>query len=356
MIRTAEAVLDGHPDRFCDILADAILAEGYRADPGCYAQIEAGVWSDTLWLSGMMVTRKPVRKTVDAIACDVGKRIGYTSDNHIDAERYKILNEICFVQDDPASYTAVIHDQSIVIGWAGYDERTRFLPPEQFLVHTLRQDVISSLKKGPLKGQGPDGKFLVVIREQGGEFMLEDLVVTLQHKKDTGLRKLEQAAESVFAGSYSKIRKGDPRWAADWESVRILVNPNGELIAGGSDGDNGQTGRKLVMDHYGPRVPIGGGALAGKDLAHIDRLGSYSARRAALEAVSSGATECKITIVYAPGRDEPLDVIYDMQGKGNVLGQEHFRYEQMKKACPHPGTFLGKYAPLFETYEGRNLL
>ncbi|MBK6751636.1 MAG: methionine adenosyltransferase domain-containing protein [Acidobacteria bacterium] len=331
MIRTSEAVLDGHTDKFCDILADAIIAEGYKADPGCYAQIEAGVWSDAIWLSGVMVTRKPIRKTVEQIVREVGNRIGYTADNHIDAGKYRVLNEICFIQDDPRPYTAVIHDQSIVIGWAGYDRKTNFLPPEQFLVHELRRDVIASLKNGPLDGEGPDGKFLVILRETGGEFILEEVVVTLQHRRTTGLRELRAGAEKVFAASYAKIRQGDSRWAAEWGAVRILVNPNGELIAGGSDGDNGQTGRKLVMDHYGPRVPIGGGALAGKDFAHIDRLGAYAARNAAVKAVESGAAECKITLVYAPGKNEPLDVIYDMSGSGKVFGKERFGYERMKK-------------------------
>jgi S-adenosylmethionine synthetase len=117
-------------------------------------------------------------------------------------------------------------------------------------------------------------------------------------------------------------------WGA---TVRLHVNPNGELIGGGSDGDNGQTERKLVMDHYGPRVPIGRGALCGKDFAHIDRLGAHAARKAAVEAVQSGAAECKITMVYAPGRNEPLDVIYDMTGQGKVLGKERFAYERMKR-------------------------
>ena len=334
MIRTAEAVLDGHPDKFCDILADSILAEGYKADPGCYGQIEAGVWSDAIWLSGMMVMRKPIRKTVEQIVRSVGKRIGYTPDNHIDARKYRILNEICFMQDDPEPYTAVIHDQSIVIGWAGYDEKTCHLPPEQFLVHSLRRNIIASFRNGPLAGQGPDGKFLVIIRETDGEFVLEEVVATLQHRRSTDLRELRSCTEKVFADSYARIRQSDPRWTADWATVRLNVNPNGELIAGGSDGDNGQTGRKLVMDHYGPRVPIGGGALAGKDFAHIDRLGAHTARSAAVSAVETGANECKITLVYAPGRNEPLDVIYDMRGSGTVLGRDHFRYERMKAEFP----------------------
>jgi S-adenosylmethionine synthetase len=331
MIRTAEAVLDGHPDKFCDILADAILAEGYKADPGCYAQIEAGVWSDAIWLSGVMVTRKPIKKTIEQIVRSVGKRIGYVTGNHIDATKYRVLNEICFINDDPGPYTAVIHDQSIVIGWAGYDEKTNFHAPEQFLVHSLRRDLMTSLKSGELAGEGPDGKFLVIVRETGGQFILEEVVVTLQHKASTGLRELRSGTEKVFVESFAKIRQSDPRWVADLESVRILVNPNGELIAGGSDGDNGQTGRKLVMDHYGPRIPIGGGALCGKDFAHIDRLGAHAARKAAVRAVQSGAAECKITLVYAPGRNEPLDVIYEMRGCGTRLKRQDFAYEHMKR-------------------------
>ena len=334
MIRTAEAVLDGHPDRFCDILADEILAEGYRADRDCYAQIEAGVWSDAVWLSGVMVTRNPLRKSNEQIVKEVGRRIGYVKGNHIDADRYRIHNEMCFIRDDPRPYTTVSHDQSIVIGWAGYDERTHYLPPEHFLVHSIRRDVIASLKHGPLKGQGPDGKFLVIIRENEGEFILEEVLVTLQHKASTSLWQLAELAEKVFAGSYEKVRQTDPRWTAGWDTVRLSVNPKGELIAAGSDGDNGQTGRKLVMDYYGPRVPIGGGALAGKDFAHIDRLGAYAARNAAVEAVRSGASQCKITLVFAPGRNDPLDVIYDMSGCGKVLGKEHFGYERMKRENP----------------------
>lgn len=297
MIRTAEAVLDGHPDKFCDILADSILAEGYRADPDCYAQIEAAVWSDAVWLSGVMVTRRKPRKSNGQIVREVGRRIGYVSGNHIDADRYRVIDEMCLVRDDPRRYTAEPHDQSIVIGWAGYDEKTAFLSPEQFLVHSFRRDIIAALKRGPLAGQGPDGKFLVVVRESGGEFVLEEVVVTLQHKASILLRELAAPVQAAFARSYASVRRNDPRWTAEWESVRILVNPNGELVAGGSDGDNGQTGRKLVMDYYGPRVPIGGGALAGKDFAHIDRVGALVARRAAVTAVRTGAAECKITLV-----------------------------------------------------------
>ena len=96
-----------------------------------------------------------------------------------------------------------------------------------------------------------------------------------------------------------------------------MINPNGPLLNGGSDGDNGQTGRKLAMDFYGPRIPIGGGALSGKHLSHIDRIGAYAAREAAVRAVCSGARECLVRVAWAPNICEPLDVCYEMIGRGS---------------------------------------
>ena len=100
----------------------------------------------------------------------------------------------------------------------------------------------------------------------------------------------------------------DKRWTAKWPEVELLVNPNGPLSDAGSRKDNGQTGRKLVMDYYGPRVPLGGGAIYGKDPMHVDRFGARKAREMAIEAVKKGAGECLVRAVYAPNVAEPLDV------------------------------------------------
>jgi S-adenosylmethionine synthetase len=113
---------------------------------------------------------------------------------------------------------------------------------------------------------------------------------------------------------YTDLQKHDSRWVRDWKEIQLLINPNGPLVAGGSDGDNGQTGRKLVVDYYGPRVPIGGGALSGKDLTHIDRSAAYASRKEAIRTVKAGAKECRITLIYAPNHSEPLDVQFDITG------------------------------------------
>jgi S-adenosylmethionine synthetase len=97
-------------------------------------------------------------------------------------------------------------------------------------------------------------------------------------------------------GAYASLRANDRRWTTPFDDIELFINPNGVLLNGGSEGDNGQTGRKLVVDYYGPRVAIGGGALSGKDLSHIDRAGAYAARHAALHAVQTGADTCRVTL------------------------------------------------------------
>jgi S-adenosylmethionine synthetase len=101
------------------------------------------------------------------------------------------------------------------------------------------------------------------------------------------------------------------------------------MVHAGSDGDNGQTGRKLAMDFYGPRISIGGGALSGKHLTHIDRIGAYAARAAAMRAVRSGASECLVRLAWAPNRPEPLDVFYDMVGRGQRDGSGFFNHDTL---------------------------
>jgi S-adenosylmethionine synthetase len=108
-----------------------------------------------------------------------------------------------------------------------------------------------------------------------------------------------------------------------------MINPNGPLIGGGSDGDNGQTGRKLVVDYYGPRIPIGGGALSGKHMGHIDRIGAYTARSAAIAAVKSGAEDCLVRAAYAPNVPDPLVVTYEMTGRGKRQQSEFFNHSAM---------------------------
>jgi len=316
MIRFSEVVLAGHPDKFCDAVADAVLAACYEADPEAYCQVEVSAWSDQVWMSGGIVTRAPLTRSLQEIVVAAGRAIGYTQGNWIDAGRYNVVSTICQMVDDPTRWTTRVNDQAICIGWAGCDERTGFLPPEHFLAHWFRSALEAAFRGGPLASEGPDGKILVRMREEGDAWVLEHVLATVQQREQTSFVDFAAGVGEVLMAAYERLRERDHRWRSDWKEVQLMLNPNGPLLNGGSDGDNGQTGRKLVMDFYGPRVPIGGGALSGKDFSHIDRCGAIAARAAAIGAVRSGAAECKVILAYAPNVPEPLEIVFEMEGRG----------------------------------------
>ncbi|TVQ41806.1 MAG: hypothetical protein EA370_01010 [Wenzhouxiangella sp.] len=334
MIRVSEMVLPGHPDKFCDQVADAIIAAALAVDPEAYGQIEVACWSDQVWLSGGLCTRSPIGLDWRDVVVQTGLDIGYVPGNAIDANRYQVINTICERVGDPRRWSAHVNDQAIVIGWAGYDEGTAWLPPEHYLAHAFRDALTRSCQQGELAGEGPDGKLLVRIRENQEDWIIEHVLVTLQQREQTRLMDLCERILTTLAHAYRRLQHDDRRWTRAWSDIECLVNPNGPLLNGGSDGDNGQTGRKLVMDYYGPRVPIGGGALCGKHPTHIDRIGARAARDAALHAVQTGATECLVQVTYAPNLDQPLDVSYNMTGRGQRLPAEYFGHTAMRRHRP----------------------
>jgi S-adenosylmethionine synthetase len=308
MIRVSEFVLPGHPDKFCDVVADAIIGEVLKVDADGYGQVEVSVWSDEVFLTGGVCTRRPIPVDFAEVVVATGIDIGYTDGNHIDARKYKVIDRVCRTIGDPTHWTAHVNDQAICIGWAGYDEKVDWLPIEHWLAREFRDALYASCKSGRLKGQGPDGKLIVRVREEGDRWQLEHVLVTLQQRPETSFLDLCAGIAATLEEAYRRIQRHDSRWCTRWNDVELMLNPNGPLLNGGSDGDNGQTGRKLVMDYYGPRVPIGGGALSGKDPTHIDRKGAWFARALALENVKRGGRECLTRVTYAPGVSAPIDI------------------------------------------------
>jgi len=313
MIRVSEAVLPGHPDKLCDSVAESIVRAALAVDADAYAQIEAGIWCDQLWLSGGYAARgEPLQ--VERIATGSLDSISQAVNPGARPVQWQVTNAVCRYDVDPLRWSRHVNDQAIVIGWAGYDAKVRYLPPEHFLVLEFRDALWQACCGGGLACCGPDGKLIVRLREDADGFLLEHVLVTLEHPARLGVFELAERVVAVLARRYASLRKQDARWIAQWPAVEVLVNPNGPLSDAGSRKDNGQTGRKLVMDYYGPRVPLGGGAIYGKHPTHIDRFGARQARRLAVDAVRRGAGECLIRVVYAPNVPEPLDVHVELSG------------------------------------------
>jgi S-adenosylmethionine synthetase len=328
MIRTSEMVLPGHPDKFCDQIADSIVGACQKADPDACCQVEVSVWSDQIWLSGSLVVEQKLPASLQEICLQVGLEIGYSPENWIDANKYRVTNTVCEQIEMQSAWAGKVNDQCIAIGYAGYDRLTHYLPPEHFLAHIFRLAITRSFREGLLAGQGPDGKFIIRMREEPAGWIVEHVLITVQQKGGLDFLTFCGMVEQTLKEAYDQQKLLDHRWLRNWEGIELQVNPNGPLVAAGSDGDNGQTGRKLVMDYYGPRVPIGGGALSGKDLAHIDRVASYGARDAAVRAVKSGAKECLVRLTYAPNHLEPIDIDYTMEGRGARQDVDFFRHDR----------------------------
>ncbi|MGA1544959.1 MAG: methionine adenosyltransferase domain-containing protein [Saprospiraceae bacterium] len=327
----AEAVLNGHPDKFSDLLADRIIRTLYARDPEAYAQIEVAVWSDQVFLTGAWVTHQEVRMDIRGELIRLGEEIGYGPDNHIDVHQYQIHDHICKLVGKPSTWTHFSNDQNVVIAYAGYNQLTNYLPPEQFAVYFFREKILEALKQDALIGHGPDGKLLIEVREEGGSFYLNKFLISLQQHADANFIAFSSALEAALHQTYIDLQRHDARWIKDWGEVALLLNPNGPWLNGGSDGDNGQTGRKLVMDYYGPRVPLGGGALYGKDLSHIDRLGSFVARQLAVKQVKRGAQSCMIKLAFAPGMEKPISFDVDTDIPLDIDWQDHFSFSNMRQ-------------------------
>lgn len=335
MIRVAEMVLPGHPDKFCDQVADAIVQACYASDPAAYCQVEMSCWSNRVYLTGAVATQDPLAEPLAEIVRRTAREIGYVAGNAVDGDRYIVESSVCELRRNPRDWTGHVNDQCVSIGWAGYDARVAWLPPEQFLAHTLGEALVQAFAPGQaLEGQGPDGKLMVRLRENGQDWVLEHVLLTLQQRDADSVLEVSAAVTGVLARAYAALQEKDPRWVAQWKDVTLLLSPNGVLVHGGSEGDNGQTGRKLAVDYYGPRVPIGGGALSGKDLSHIDRAAAYALRQAAVEAVAGGASQCLVMAAWAPNVGTPLEVVWQLEGRGPRRPEAWFSHGAMVERTP----------------------
>ncbi|MBU6501025.1 MAG: methionine adenosyltransferase [Patescibacteria group bacterium] len=300
MLRTAESVTIGHPDKVCDQIVDALLDEYLKQDPNSRVAIEALGAHGKLVVTGEVTSSAKV--DVPKIARAVYADIGYDESIEVEARIVAQSPEIAQGVD-----TGGAGDQGIMVGYAT-NETPEMLPKPVVLARKLAKK-LEDIRKAGNKNIGPDGKTQVTML---GEKIITVLVSTQHTESFTG----DTLRDFVIKNVIEPV-------IVDLSGVKILVNPTGKFVIGGFTADSGLSGRKLVVDNYGPDIPIGGGSYAGKDPTKVDRSAAYAARYLAKYLVKKyGVKEALVKIAYAIGVKEPLMVEVERTGMDEKLAED----------------------------------
>ncbi len=318
---TSESVGEGHPDKLCDQISDAVVDAALAEDPA------SRVACETFATTGLIVVGGEIRTggspDPQQLAREVLRDAGYDDPSlGIDYETCAVLNvmhaqspDIARGVDGGAGKQQGAGDQGLMFGYACSDTPHLMPAPIDF-AHAIMLRAAQVRKSGRLPFLGPDGKCQVSVRyEAGRPAAIETVVLSHQHRDDVGHEQLREAlVEEV-------IKEALPAAMLDG-GVTYLVNPTGRFVVGGPHGDSGLTGRKLIVDTYGGKARHGGGAFSGKDPSKVDRSAAYMARYVAKNIVASGVcAECEVQIAYAIGVAEPVSLYVHTFGTATVTEQ-----------------------------------
>jgi S-adenosylmethionine synthetase len=314
---TSESVSEGHPDKVCDRISDAVLDAYLAADPNARVACETLATTDHITIAGEVRGPEVVLREVEDIARAAVRDIGYEQVGF----DWKSLELVCRLHaqsadialgvDEGAKGEEGAGDQGIMFGYACNETEELMPAPIQF-AHRILRLMAEDRKSGREPRFGPDAKSQVTLRyEDGRPVGIDAIVVSTQHAED-----VTQEEVRAMVKPYLSLAALE-----GWEvpDDRLFVNPTGRFVIGGPDGDAGLTGRKIIVDTYGGAAPHGGGAFSGKDPTKVDRSAAYAARYLAKNVVAAGlADRCLIQLAYAIGMPEPVAVYVDTYGTGQV--------------------------------------
>ena len=320
-LRVAEFVLPGHADKVADAIADRIVAAALASDPLVIAGIEVAVHRDLTVVTGCVIgagaNRLDLADLVAQVHADVGapERASGPGRCQVDAEVRDLTPR------EVAARGHVSGDQAIVCGWATSIPGTDGLPVEHAVARRVAIALWRLRLARPDLALGPDGKVIVSIREAESleAWTLDDVTVSIQHHAGWDAVVSRRAIAEAVGTALDAAARTIPGLSVPAAARVPRTNPGGEFATGGTHGDNGLSGKKLVVDFYGPRVPIGGGALSGKDFTAVDRAGALIARDLALEVTSRGGRRtCEVALSIRPG-DEAFRVARLVTDGGDAI-------------------------------------
>ena len=331
---TSESVTEGHPDKMCDQISDAILDALMEQDPMSRVACETCTTTGLVMVMGEITTNAYV--DIQKIVRDTVREIGYTRGKYgFDADTCGVITAIDEQSADIAlgvdkaleakenkmseEEIAAIGagDQGMMFGYAS-DETPELMPYPISLAHKLARKLTEVRKDGTLKYLRPDGKTQVTVEydENGTPKRLDAVVLSTQHDPDV---TQEQIHEDIKNYVFDPII---PEGMVD-ENTKFFINPTGRFVIGGPHGDSGLTGRKIIVDTYGGMARHGGGAFSGKDCTKVDRSAAYAARYVAKNIVAAGiAKKCEIQLSYAIGVAHPTSIMVDTFGTGKLSDEK----------------------------------
>ena len=315
---TSESVSEGHPDKVCDRISDMVVDSYLSKDPVSRVACETLTTTNKIILAGE--TRGPKLdkdELIDKVRNCI-KDIGYDQQGfswktaNIETFLHEQSKDIAMGVDSKDNKDEGAGDQGIMFGFA-CRETEDLMPAPIHFSHKILRIMAQDRKKGLLKGIEPDSKSQVtMLYDNEKPVKVTSVVISTQHSKDL---KQEQVRELIIP----YIKKSIPEnYLEGLDKIEIFINPTGQFIIGGPDGDTGLTGRKIIVDTYGGAAPHGGGAFSGKDPTKVDRSAAYVARYLAKNIVSSGTTDkCLIQLAYAIGVSKPLSILVKLDDRDN---------------------------------------
>tara|TARA_B100000676_G_scaffold302435_1_gene351373 strand:+ start:1122 stop:2285 length:1164 start_codon:yes stop_codon:yes gene_type:complete len=316
---TSESVSEGHPDKVCDRISDMVVDKYLSLDPFSRVACETLTTTNKVVLAGE--TRGPKIKKDDLInnVRECIKDIGYDQEGfswknaNIETYLHEQSADIAMGVDSKDNKDEGAGDQGIMFGYA-CEETEDLMPAPIYFSHKILRLMSEDRKSGTLKGIEPDSKSQVTMKyEENHPTKVTSIVISTQHSKDLNQEKVREIIIPY-------IKKAIPeKYLNELNPKEIYINPTGQFIIGGPDGDTGLTGRKIIVDTYGGAAPHGGGAFSGKDPTKVDRSAAYAARYLAKNIVSSGAsTKCLIQLAYAIGVSKPLSILIKLADSDNL--------------------------------------